>query len=100
MEQVIVLSLLEELASADCTLARREEIILDLCKAIAVPVVPDSPNDDTKGLFIMILKNVLQSACLESNKKHLKGLFPLVAMLCGDHLRHDHFANIDWSLLS
>ena len=96
MQQSEIKKLLLELAQDDCSFLRHQEISQLFYQAAQRRPAPDSTTDDTSMLLTMMLNKLLRIV----NKKHLPGLFPVFAMLCGD--RHDFvaFAEINWDLMS
>lgn len=96
MRQAEIKDLLTELAQDNCSFERHQEISKMFYEAAKRRPAPDSTNDDTSALLAMMLNRLLRIA----NKKHLPGLFPFFAMLCGDRSGFDTLAEIDWNLLS
>ncbi len=96
MQQAEIKSLLIELAQDDCSFARHQEVSQLFYAAAQRRPAPDSTTDDTSMLFTAMLNKLLRIV----NKKHLPGLFPVFAMLCGDRYDFIGFAEIDWDLMS
>ena len=96
MQQSEIKALLVELAQETCSFDRHQEISKMFYDAAKRRPAPDSPNDSTSDLFLMMLNRLLRVV----NSKQLPGLFPFFAMLCGDRHELDTLAEIDWSLMS
>ena len=96
MQQTEIKLLLEELAKADCSFERHQEVSRLFYEAAKRRPAPDSSYDDTSRLFTTILNRLLRVV----GKEHLPGLLPVFALICGDRHGLDMFAEIDWNLLS
>jgi hypothetical protein len=96
VQQTEIKLLLEELAKPECSFSRHQEVSRLFHQAAKRRPAPDSTCDDTSLLFSTMLNRLLQIV----NAKHLPGLFPVFAMLCGDYEGIAVLADIDWDLLS
>lgn len=94
MQQKEIKSLLAELAKADCASDRWHEIADSLYEAAKRGPAPDSPNDPTSDLFMMIITRLLSA-----KPQCLPGLFPVFVLFCGDRRPTSMVADIDWSLM-
>jgi hypothetical protein len=95
VQQSEIRDLLAELARSECSFLRHQEVSQRFHEAAKRRPAPDSPNDNTSSLFVMILNRLLRIA----NRQHLPGLFPVFALLCGDRDDLDVLADVDWSLM-
>lgn len=95
VKQREIKDLLVELASPECSFLRHQEISQRFHEAAKRRPAPDSPNDNTSYLFVMILNRLLRTV----NGQYLPGLFPVFALLCGDRDDLDVLADVDWSLM-
>jgi hypothetical protein len=96
VQQSEIKTLLAELAQETCSFDRHQEISKMFYDAAKRRPAPDSPNDDTSMLFVAMLNKLLRVV----NSKHLPGLFPFFAMICGERDGLLTFAEIDWDLMS
>lgn len=96
MQQFEIKALLDELANPACSFTRHQEISQLFHKAAHRRPAPDSTTDDASMIFEAMLNRLLRVA----NSRHLPGLFPLFAMICGDRADYVVVAEPDWELMS
>ncbi len=107
MQQKRILELLQEASQPNCTLARANQIELELREGCPKHVDQENPRGGERengyeegrcdGHDEVI--NSLFVDTFEKRRELLPSLFPLFAMICGDKDDNMMRADIDWSLL-